>query len=192
MNKLVSIGTAFMLIGLMACTPKTPVIPATPAIADNMTFASKAHSNTPLQSDEGFAIYLTVYDIPPDIFTPDNQTHIVNEPVFSAKDIISYDAASHEITLTQTAMEKIIKLIVPIGGRSFAVCVDKKPVYTGSFWTPISSLAYPGIIIMEPLELREGMNHIRIDYRLQSLSTGSDPRSNPEIIESLRLAGKLK
>ena len=142
---------------------------------------------------EGFAIYLTAGDIPPARMPVLSHVDIAEQPVISVSDVIAYDAKTHEITLTASAYERIAMLEVPVGGRSFLVCVDRKPIYWGAFWTPLSSASFGGVTIMKPLS-PQNVNAVRLElgYPSPSFFQGEDPRANPEVMESLQQAGKLK
>ncbi|HSW59082.1 MAG TPA: hypothetical protein VLH15_11800 [Dehalococcoidales bacterium] len=140
----------------------------------------------------GFAIYLTRDDVPPERLNVLSNIRIDDQPVISNQDIISYDAQTHEITLTEAAFERISKLEVPMQGRSFIICVDSKPVYSGAFWTPLSSHSFDGVTICKPLS-NQGNGTITISkgYPSPDFFSGSDPRSHPEILNALKNSGKL-
>ena len=104
---------------------------------------------------EGFAIYLTKEDIPPAQMEALSHVKIADQPIISIKDIITYNAQTHEIKITDTAFERISQLDVPVRGKSFMVCVDKAPIYWGAFWTPISSISFDGVTIWKPLSSQE-------------------------------------
>ena len=104
---------------------------------------------------EGFAIYLTRDDIPPEKMEMLSHVEIADQPIISIQDIITYNAQTHEIKLTDAAFERISRLEVPVRGKSFLVCVDKAPVYWGAFWTPISSISFDGVTIWKPLGPQE-------------------------------------
>ena len=91
--------------------------------------------------DEGFAIYLTKEDTPPAQMEALSYVEITDQPIISLGDIITYNAQTHELQLTDIAFERISKLEVPVRGKSFLVCVNKGPIYWGAFWTPISSMS---------------------------------------------------
>ena len=99
---------------------------------------------------EGFAIYLTQEDIPPVQMEALSHVDIAEQPVIPMKDIITYNAQTHEIKLTESAFERISQLHVPVEGKSFLVCVDKAPLYWGAFWAPFSSLSFDGVTIWKP------------------------------------------
>lgn len=149
-------------------------------------------SKTPSKS-EGFAIYLTKEDIPPAQMEALSHVNIADQPVIALHDIITYNAQTHELKLTANAYERITQLEVPLRGKSFVVCVDKKPVYWGAFWTPISSMSFGGVtIISKPFSSQEPpIITIEQGYPSSSFYRGEDPRNNPEVMKSLEQAGKL-
>jgi hypothetical protein len=141
---------------------------------------------------EGFAIYLTKGDIPPAQMPALSHVDIAEQPVIAMNDIIAYNAITHEITLTANAFDRISSLEVPVRGKSFVVCVDRKPIYWGAFWTPISSISFDGVTIWKPLSSQEPeIIKLELGYPSSSFYGGEDPRNNAEIMESLEQAGKL-
>jgi hypothetical protein len=141
---------------------------------------------------EGFAIYLTKQDIPPAQMEALSHVDTAERPIITTSDIITYDAQGHELKLTIGAFERISQLDVPVTGKSFIVCVDKRSIYWGAFWTCVSSMSFDGVTILkEPLSLEEP-HVIRLELGYPySFYTGEDPRSNPVVIESLEQSGKL-
>ncbi len=145
------------------------------------------------QESEGFAIYLTKDDVPVAEMEKLSHVDLVATPVISIDDIISYDGETHEIELTPEAYERVMSLEVPTSGKSFVVCVDRKPVYWGAFWTPVSSQSFDGVTIwVYPYSQKGNIVTLQLGYPSQSFYQGEDPRSNPVIKESLEKAGKLK
>jgi hypothetical protein len=144
-------------------------------------------------NSEEFAIYLTQRDIPVSQMEPLSRVAIADTPLISIDDIISYDRNTHEIDLTAEAYQRVMQLEVSVYGKSFVVCVDKQPIYWGAFWTPVSSIAFNGVTIWVNHSAWQG-NIIKLElgYPTPDFSQGEDPRSNPEIMQSLEQAGKLK
>ena len=146
-------------------------------------------SGCSVQKGEGFAIYLTAQENPGE-WPPSAAPEITGEPVIAITDIESYDRNHHELTLTQSAIEKLAKLDVPMDGREFAVCVNGEVIYTGAFWTPFSSLTYNGPVIVIPFDSQNTRSvKIELGYPSGSFFTGSDPRSDPKIFAGL--AGRI-
>lgn len=141
---------------------------------------------------EGFAIYLTAADTPPAAMPPLAQVELGAQPLIRMNDIITYNTQTHELKLSASAYEAIAKLNVPVRGKSFVVCVDKKPVYWGAFWTPISSISFDGITIWKPLSVKEPhIVTIEQGYPSPEAYVGVDPRNDPQILDTLKRAGKL-
>jgi hypothetical protein len=117
---------------------------------------------------------------------------LATKPIIATSDIISYNAPTHEITLTAGAFERITSLEVPVRGKSFVVCVDKKPIYWGAFWTSLSSMSFDGVTIWKLFGTQQS-NTIKLElgYPSQSFYNGEDPRGNPEIMQALEKTGKL-
>ena len=151
-----------------------------------------ALSSCTISQGDGFAIYLTKGNIPPAQMPALSHVDTAEPPMISMKDIITYNAQTHELNLTTSAFERISQLDVPVSGKSFVTCVDRKPIYWGAFWTPISSLSFDGVTIWKPLSL-EGPHVIMLElgYPSSSFYGGEDPRNNPEVMRSLEQAGKL-
>jgi hypothetical protein len=147
---------------------------------------------------EGFAIYLTKGDVPPVQMPALSYIDIAEQPIIAMSDIITYNAKTHEITLTTSAYERISKLEVPVRGKSFVVCVDRKLIYWVAFWTPVSSIPFGGVTIVKPLS-SEDAKVVKLELGYPSPSFyggeaygGEDPRLNAEVMKSLEQAGKLK
>ena len=113
-------------------------------------------------------------------------------PIISVQDIITYNAQTHEMKLTAAAFERICRLDVPVEGKSFLVCVDKRPIYRGAFWSPVSSISFDGVTIWKPYgSEKSNIITLELGYPSSSFYQGEDPRNNAEIMKSLEKAGKL-
>jgi hypothetical protein len=145
-----------------------------------------------LMNYEGFAIYLTRDDVPPDKMEMLSHVDIADQPIISIKDIITYNAQTHEIILTEEAFERISRLEVPVRGKSFLVYVNKSPIYWGAFWTSLSSVSFDGIIICQPLGPQElKVITLELGFPSSSFYNGEDLRNNLTILQSLEKSGKL-
>jgi len=123
-------------------------------------------------SEERFGIYLLEND----------------ELVISDNDIIWYNKTSHEIKLTGEGIEKIAALRMSAHGEPFAVKLDNRVIYTGSFWSMVSSVSSSGVVIMA-----HGNNIIKIytGYPAPDFFVGVDPRNDNEIFDHFQKIGKL-
>ncbi len=113
-------------------------------------------------------------------------------PFISTDDIVSYTWATHEMELTAAAFERVEQLRTPVSGTPFVVCVGRKPIYWGAFWTPLSSLSFGGVVIMTPLGSTDRPLRIELGYPSPDFFAGEDPRASPEIRRALEQAGKLR
>ncbi len=146
---------------------------------------------------DDFAIYLLKQDIPTTELSQVDIGQLVleGEPILSGKDIVSYDKTSHTMELSQAAftrIQNIFPMPVRVSGIPFVVCVGKERIYTGAFWTPLSSLSFDGVVIMQPLDAKEATIQISLGYPVPAVFTGNDPRADPRIIKAFEQEKKLK
>ena len=141
---------------------------------------------------EGFAIYLLTRDIPISEMPVISHLKLADKPIISLRDIVSYSKQTHEIELTGEAYRRISELEIPVSGKVFVVSVDRRPIYWGAFWTPISSMSFEGVTIRKPLTSAQYTIKLELGYPSSDFFTGDDPRSNITILESLEQAGKLQ
>jgi hypothetical protein len=150
-----------------------------------------AACSTPSTGGE-FAIYLTRDDVPPSRMEMLSHVELVDEPLISMDDVVAYHVATHEITLTSKAFNRVASLEVPVSGTSFVVCVDRSPIYWGAFWTPLSSLSFDGVTVWQPLGTSGSTTiQIRLGYPWATSDVADDPRNDPAVLAALDEAGKL-
>jgi hypothetical protein len=161
------------------------------------TTGQTTKTTTPAQN-EGFAIYLTKDNISPFQLPALDQIKVAVTPLIALSDVINYSASTYDLTLSTDAANRISNLIVPTDGKSFVVCVNRKPVYWGVFWAEYSSAIPPAsrVIVSFPLShtvQTDNAESIQTDPNILELyySGADDPRNNTVIIDSLRQAGKL-
>ena len=77
-------------------------------------------------------------------------------------------------------------------GIPFVVCVGEQRIYSGAFWTPVSSISYNGVVIMEPYDETQTTIQIALGYPVADIFTGPDPRADARIIQALEKDEKLK
>ena len=144
-----------------------------------------------------FAIYLLAEDLPLAEWTRADldALSLAKEPVISTADIVSYSWDSHEIELTAAAYDRVqglYTLPVDVDGLPFVVCVGNDRVYAGAFWTPLSSLSFDGVTIMQPFSTDDRSIHIERGYPTSDFFRGSDPRSDARVLQAMTVAGRLK
>ena len=147
--------------------------------------------------NDGFAIYLLAQDVPTSELSQIdiNQLILESKPIISVDDIISYGKTDHVMQLTQAAyirVQKIFPMPVKVDGLPFVVCVGKERIYTGAFWTPVSSISYDGFVIMQPFAAKETTIQIVLGYPVPDVFKGYDPRADSRIMKALEQDGKLK
>ena len=126
------------------------------------------------------------------------------EVVLSERHIKAYHGDTHEIELNEEGIEKwnsyltyetIPKLDKCLFSREFALEIEGEEVYRGKFYSAVSSMSYPGVVIMEALiKLDSSNNTIWIDfgYPWPQGSEEDDPRDSPVVIDFLEKRGLLK
>jgi hypothetical protein len=147
--------------------------------------------------EDHFAIYLLAEDHPATKLSQldINQIRLESEPIISSEDVILYDQASHTIELTQAAytrVQKTFPMPVKVDGIPFVICVGKERIYAGAFWTPLSSISFDGVVILQPMDTTKTTIQITLGYPVQAVFTGKDLRADPRIIKSLEQDKKLK
>jgi hypothetical protein len=150
----------------------------------------------PVKGD-GFAIYLLARDLPPAELSQMDIDRLIlqSKPVISGDDILSYDKTDHTLELTQAAYARVQALFptsVKVSGLPFVVCVGKERIYMGAFWTPISSLSYDGVVIMQPVGAEGTTIQLSLGYPGPDFFTGYDPRADPRIMSALERDEKLR
>jgi hypothetical protein len=150
----------------------------------------------PMLSDE-FGIYLLADDRPATALAEEElQTVALQERLLiGASDIVSYDRDSHAMQLTEAAFRRVQELFplpVRVDGIPFVVRVGDERIYAGAFWTPLSSLSYDGVVILQPMGEPDRAVGLALGYPSPEAFSGDDPRADPRIIEALERAGKVR
>jgi len=144
-----------------------------------------------------FSIRLLAQDMPPaEMSKVDlNSLRLQEQPIISIDDIMAYSKETHEIELTAPAygrIQQLFSLPVDVDGIPFVVCVGRDPVYAGAFWTRSSSLIFDGVVIVQPFEANKHTIRISLGYPTPEVFRGTDPRSDPRVLQALELADKLR
>ncbi len=168
------------------------VVPLLGALSFLLAGCVYALTSTP--HGEGVAIYLTAQGL--SVAQMEAADLVQVQPASTALigpgDVLAYRQASHEVELAPDAKERVRNLKVPNNGVPFLVCVDRRPVYWGAFWTALSSASFEGVVIRLPLGSDGNTIQIELGYPGASFFQGQDPRGVPEIMRALERAGKLQ
>jgi hypothetical protein len=149
------------------------------------------------KTSEEFAIYLTTGEIPSGqlAITGLYALPLQSQPLLTTRDILAYHSDSHQMDLTPEGYQKVQNLFsgqIGVSGVPFVVLVGSLRIYSGAFWSPLSSLSFDGVVIMQPLERAGHTIGFSLGYPSRTAFTGVDPRGDPRILEALKAAGKLK
>ena len=112
--------------------------------------------------------------------------------LLSMDDVVTYQPGTYELTLTDEAVGRLRQMAVPLDGLPFVVVARGERVYMGAFWTPISSLSYPGTAAM--LSLEEDAVTLQFDLGYPAspeLFEGEDLRNDERILDAFSNAEKL-
>jgi hypothetical protein len=126
------------------------------------------------------------------------------ELVLSDQYIKAYYQRDHTIQLNEKGIERwnsfqtytgIPKLDNTLYGRDFMVRLKGEEIYTGKFYSRVSSASYDGVIIMDSLFRLDNIHNtinIQFGYPGTFDAAGQDPRDNPAIISYFKKCGLLK
>jgi len=116
-----------------------------------------------------------------------------NYPLVGYKDILGYDSANYEFKISDTVAREIRNMTMPLAGTAFAVAIDKEVIYSGYFWTVLSSISCDWMVILTSniSYLDPGLK-IDLGYpgEINDLNL-RDPRNDYRIIRLLRDDNKL-
>lgn len=118
-----------------------------------------------------------------------------DRPLFSQNDLAWYNSARHEMALSPEAYARVQGVFaapIQTDGIPFVVCVGPERIYAGAFWTPLSSLSYDGVVILQPMAPDRTTLEISLGYPGSGFYRGPDPRSDPRVLEALERTGKLR
>jgi len=126
---------------------------------------------------------------------PVDELPLAPAPLIKTSEIVSYDWEHHGINLTEDAYFKILAAFyegIPLSGTPFVIKAYEQPIYAGSFWTPVSSLNFDGVVILQPLDPTGQTLYIALGFPADTNFTGEDPRDNVRLQQALENAEILK
>ncbi len=167
---------SFLLICLLACS-------------------CEKDNNSYYNIGEGIEIYRTqtpyYANLDQDYSQVDFDTILLeNTPMLRYNHLLTYDTASHTLTL-DISHDSLMIGDASLYGRMFVLTIDKEPVYCGFYWLLISSIPCPWVFIEEPYYELDGLadNEIRIQF---NATRYSDPRLDSRLVERLKKDHKIK
>ena len=137
-----------------------------------------------------FGLFLTREGVEPTALAALSHIEPADEPLLGPGDIAAYIWDSHAIALTVAGRSKLDALQVPVSGRSFVVCADRRILYAGAFWTFVSSASFAGPTMVLPA-LSDTVR-IQIGYPEREICPCSDPRRTREVQVALAESGLLQ
>ena len=126
------------------------------------------------------------------------------ELVLSEEHIKAYHKDTHTIELNEEGIQKwnsymtweaLPKLADSLFSRDFALRIEGEEIYRGKFYSMVSSMSYPGVVILDALVELDGSNNtIRIDfgYPWPPSEPEDDPRNSPRVLDFLDRKGLLE
>lgn len=129
-------------------------------------------------SNSKFAVYLTD----------------TNLEVFSEDDLISYNPVKSQFKFTEAGAEKMkaYQTTTYINGglyqKSFVAKLGDEELYSGKFWTNLSSSSYPGIVISDVFMISPEYNTLTV----ASQYPGDTNLENDELIKDKRIIEHFK
>lgn len=151
-------------------------------------------TNTNHDLDKGLCVYPTNTSNHPEFQYQEinvNKVSISGEAIILYKNIISYDTASHIITLSYPVDS--LKIKKDINGTPVLITLDGEKIYGLWFWSSFSSAICNWIVVVpdSPFDsLRQNQLKIDLGYPTSKYFKGNDPRNNPKIISRLVTDGK--
>ena len=99
------------------------------------------------------------------------------------------------MNLKEDAYLRLLALFMggmPSSGVPFVMKAYEQPIYAGAFWTPLSSLSFDGVVILQPLDPAGQTLYIELGYPGPDFFTSEDPRGNPRLLQALEDAGLIR
>ncbi len=119
-----------------------------------------------------------------------------NREVFSEDDLISYDLLSGIFTFTEEGAQKMKsyqtsrEMNAGLYQKSFVARLGEEELYSGKFWTGVSSMSEPGMVMTDVVMISPDYNTLTVQSSYPSGKI-SEEINNSKIIEHFKKIGKL-
>lgn len=148
-------------------------------------------SDEQAHNDAKFEIYLLPVDADRDEKVENLSCAGKEGPLLSNQDIQKYVLETHEMHLSQSAIERLTPM--ELAGKPFVVCVNQEPIYSGEFMALFMSRSSDRVVILwPPMDIDQPVMKIQLGYPGPDFYTGEDPRSDARIINALEQAGLIE
>ncbi len=115
-------------------------------------------------------------------------------PLIKTENIDNFLWEGQAINLTEEAYKNLLTIFsnnIPLTGLPFVVLSYGERLYAGAFWTPISSVSFDGVVIVQPVDPAGMPLLISLGYPSEDFFKGEDPRFNPRLLQALENADLL-
>jgi len=111
--------------------------------------------------------------------------------IISGEDVVWYNWTSHEVKLTDEGIQRVKGL--DLYQQEFVLKLDGKELYTGMFWSYVSSRICSGIVILDILLIQDGITDVLViePFYPPGLFNGIDPRNALQVFAYFSHVGKL-
>ena len=116
-----------------------------------------------------------------------------NYPIVRYSDIISYDSLIHAFKIIESKKDELQDKKWSMSGNGFAIAINKEIIYSGYFWSGLSSMSCDWIIIDPTVYLYDNSElRVELGYPAENEELLSrDPRNDERIINLLQKDSKL-
>ncbi len=113
------------------------------------------------------------------------------EPFIKYSDLLYYNKKNYTFKLSKSAADLLEKSQFSIYGVGFALKANDEILYTGYFWSSLSSASCDWIVI-DPISIVNRKMKVKIGYPNSSFARGvEDKRNNKTLLDIFKRDGKL-
>ncbi len=146
-------------------------------------------------NDEPFELYLVAETAIGQEIEDIEELPLVNVPLLTIDDFINYYWEAHAFDLTPEAYQTLVAVFsagLPTDGVPFVVKSYGERIYSGAFYSLLSSTSYDGVVIFEPMDPAGMTMFVVLGYPSSDFFTGEDPRAHANLKQAFEEAGVLR